>query len=142
MLAIGTVVGLAVLAGLVVFFFRTRSKDLLEEKMSKRRATCRLVSRADYIEGMNEIPVSLALSDTTIYYENSDLDAMFDLSRIDEIEYDDESATGRSVPAGCRALRLRAHGTAFEFVMPAAEIAKWQQALPARVVGAPTARAV
>ena len=46
------------------------------------------------------------------------------------MEYDDELTIGRSVPAGARALRLRSHGTSFEFVMPTAETAKWESVLP------------
>ncbi len=135
MLAIGTVIGVVVLAVLIWFFLRTRSKDLLEEMMQKRRGSCRLVSRADYVEAMQKLPVALSLSADTLYYENADLQASFELSRIDEIEYDDELATGRSIAPGSRAMRLRSHGTTFEFVMPAAEIAKWQAALPPRQGG-------
>ena len=63
------------------------------------------------------------------------LQASIDLSVIEEVEYDDELATGRSVPDGHRALRLRSHGAAFEFIMPAAEALKWQAALPGRQAG-------
>jgi hypothetical protein len=127
-----TVVGIVVLAVLIWFFVRTRSKDLITELMEKRRANSRIVSRADYVEGMNSMPVALSVTADSLYYENPDLQATFELARIDEIEYDDELSTGRSVPPGTRALRLRSHGAAFEFVMPAAEIAKWQSVLPQR----------
>ncbi len=136
MLATGTVIGVVVLAVLIWFFLRTRSQDLLAEMMEKRRGSCKLVSRADYVEGMQKLPVAICLSDANLYYENPDLQASFELARIDEVEYDDELATGRSIPEGSRALRLRSHGTTFEFVMPAAEIVKWQAALPARRSGA------
>jgi hypothetical protein len=132
MLETVTVVGVVVLAILIWFFVRTRSKDLITELMEKRRANSRIVSRADYVEGMNSMPVALSVTADSLYYENPDLQATFELERIDEIEYDDELATGRSVPPGTRALRLRSHGAAFEFVMPAAEIAKWQSVLPQR----------
>lgn len=142
MLATGTVIGVVVLAVLIWFFLRTRSQDLLAEMMEKRRGSSRVVSRADYVEGMQVIPVAISLSDSNLFYENSDMQASFELARIEEVEYDDELATGRSVSEGSRALRLRSHGTAFEFVMPAAEIAKWQAALPARRAGTTTAKAV
>jgi hypothetical protein len=132
MLVTVTVVGIVVLAVLIWFFVRTRSKDLITELMEKRRAKSRIVSRADYVEGMNSMPVALSVTAESLYYENPDLQATFELARIDEIEYDDELATGRSVPNGTRALRLRSHGASFEFVMPAAEIAKWQSVLPQR----------
>lgn len=137
-----TVVGIVVLAGLIWFFLRTRSKDQLAELMEKRRASSRAVSRAEYVDGMNHIPVALSLSNDTLYYENVDLQANFELARIDEVEYDNELATGHSVPATCRVMRLRIHGSMFEFVMPSAEIAKWQQVLPSTRVTQPTAKAV
>jgi|SwirhirootsSR3_FD_contig_81_1345655_length_674_multi_1_in_0_out_0_1 hypothetical protein len=127
-----TVVGLVVLAGLIVLFMRTRSKDLIDELMNKRRATSKLVSRADYVEGLERMSVALALTDDTFYYENPDFQAVFELRTIDEIEYDDELATGRSVEHGCRALRLRSHGTTFEFILAPDVCAKWMEALPAR----------
>lgn len=142
MLETATVVGVVVLAVLVWFFMRTRSSDLLAEIMEKRRGSSRIVSRAEYMDGMNHFAVALALTDDMFYYENPDLQASFALANIDEIEYDDELATGRSVATGCRVMRLRSHGQTFEFCMPNADIAKWQQALPARRAGAPTAKAV
>ena len=142
MLATGTVIGVVVLAILIWFFLRTRSQDLLAEMMEKRRGSSRVISRADYVEGMQKLPVAISLTDANLYYENTDLQASFELARIDEVEYDDELATGRSVPEGSRAMRLRSHGTAFEFVMPTAEIAKWQVALPARRTGTTAAKAV
>ena len=132
MLETVTVIGIVVLAILIWFFVRARSKDLITELMEKRRANSRIVSRADYVEGMNSMPVALSATAESLYYENTDLQATFELARIDEIEYDDELSTGRSLPPGTRALRLRSHGAAFEFVMPAAEIAKWQSVLPQR----------
>jgi len=137
-----TVVGLVVLAALVILFLKARSTDRLEDLMKKRRATSRLVSRAEYVEGMEHIPVVLALTTDTFYYENSDLDARFELDRIEEIEYDDELATGHSVAHGCRVLRLRSHGTAFDFVLSPEDCQKWTVALPPRRINEPTARAV
>jgi hypothetical protein len=135
MLGTVTVVGIVVLAVLIWLFIRTRSQDLITELMEKRRTSSRLVSRAEYMEGMNSFPVAISLSDTNLFYENPDLQASFELSRLDEIEYDDELATGHSVPPGSRALRLRSHGAMFEFVMPAGEIAKWEPILPPRRSG-------
>jgi hypothetical protein len=141
-LATMTIVGLIVAAALVLYFLKVRQKDLVSALMEKRRASSRLVSRADYVEGVEQIPVALSLTNTALYYENPDLEASFDLDRLDEIEYSGELATGRAVPNGCRVLRLRSHGTAFEFVMENAEAAKWAAALPARSYGQPTAQAV
>src|ERR1700753_657548 len=104
-----TVLGLVVLAALIWLFLRTRSSDLIEEMMTKRRASCQIVTRGDYVEGINHIPVALALTSDTIYYENPDIQASLELARIDEVEYDDELSTGKDVAHG-RALRLRSHG--------------------------------
>lgn len=127
-----TVVGAIVLLGLLWLFFRTRTQDLLVEMMEKRRATSKLVTQGDYVEGMEHMAVVMALTDTTFFYENADLQASFELPTVDEVEYDDELATGKNVPQGTQVMRLRCHGTAFEFVMPNVDIAKWQAALPAR----------
>lgn len=131
-LGIITVVGLAVLAVLVVVFLKVRQKDLLEAIMKKRQADAKVVSRAEYVEGANSIPVAMALTQNAIYYENPDLEASFDLDRIEEIEYSDDLATGRTVHAGKHVLRLRSHGATFEFLMDDADEKKWEQALPAR----------
>jgi hypothetical protein len=136
-----TVAGLVVAVVLVWFFLRTRSSDLLGEMMDKRRPSARIVSRADYVEGMEKIPVALALTNDQFYYENPDLQASFDLNRIDEVEYTDELSTGKEVAHGCSALRLRSHGTVFEFVMPAAECAKWKALLTPRQLGQAAAQA-
>lgn len=140
MLGTITVVLVVVLAVLVVFFLRTRRKDQIAEMLEKRRGTSKLVSSAGYVEGLETMPVALALTANEFYYENPDLQASFDLNRIDEVEYDGELSTGRPVDAGNRVLRLRSHGTTFEFVMPQAEMAKWQAALPPRRMDQPTAR--
>jgi hypothetical protein len=140
-LAILTVVGVIVLAVLVVVYLKMRQRDLLGAFMEKRRASAKLVSRADYIEGAETIPVALALTADTFYYENPDMEASFDLNRIDEIEYSDELMTGKNHGENCRVLRLRSHGTAFEFLVDRAESRKWETALPARTLG-PVARAV
>lgn len=137
-----TIVGLIVVAALVLYFLKVRQKDLISALMEKRRPTSVLVSRADYVEGVEHMPVALSLTSTALFYENPDLEASFDLDRIDEIEYSGELATGRAIAKGCCVLRLRSHGTAFEFVLEPTEAAKWRAALPARSYGQLTAQAV
>ena len=137
-----TIVGLIVAAALVLYFLKVRQKDLISALMEKRRSGSRLVTRADYVEGVEQIPVALSLTADTLYYENQDLEASFELDRLDEIEYSDELATGRAVHRGCRVLRLRSHGAAFEFVMEGGDAAKWAAALPARSYGRTAAQAV
>ena len=134
-LATLTIVGVIVLAVLVVVFLKVRQRDLLGAIMEKRRASSKLVSRADYVEGAETIPVALALTDGTFYYENPDMESSLDLDRIDEIEYSDELMTGKNHGEDCRVLRLRSHGTAFEFLVERAESKKWESALPSRTLG-------
>jgi hypothetical protein len=135
-----TIVGLVALAALIWLFIRLRSKDLIEEKMARRRGSARLVSRADFLEGRERIPVALALTSESIVYENPDLDASLDLMQIDEIEYDDETSTGQVLDG--KALRLRSHGHTFEFVLDPDSTGKWKAMLPARRIGQGTAQAV
>ena len=78
-----TVVGLVVLAALIWVFLRMRMKDHLDEMMAKRRGSCRIVSRADFLEGMEKIPVSLALDNDALHYENADLQAALELRHVD-----------------------------------------------------------
>jgi hypothetical protein len=135
-----TIVGVVVLAALIWLFIRTRSKDLLDEMMVKRRASSKVVSRADFIEGPNRIPVVLSCTSDRITYENSDLDAFLETKNIDEVEYDDETSTGRSVHG--RVFRLRSHGHVFEFEVDAAAAKQFEAALPARQTTADHKQAV
>jgi hypothetical protein len=134
-LATLTILGVLALAVLVVVFLKLRQKDLIGAYVDKRKPNAKVVSRADYVEGAEKIPVALSLTGDTFYYENPDLEASFELNRIDEIEYSDELATGKSHDANTRVLRLRSHGTTFEFLIDRAESAKWEAALPARTLG-------
>lgn len=136
-----TIVGLIVLAVLVVVFLKVRQKDMIATLLEKRRGSARLVSRADYVEGRESIPVAMALTNDSLYYENADLEASFELSRIDEIEYADDLATGKSHGADTRVLRLRSHGATFEFLMDKADAKKWEASLPPRTLGSVNAHA-
>ena len=137
-----TVVGLVVLAALIIFFIRTRSQDLLAEIVAKRKAGSQVVCRAEYVEGIQKIPVAISLAGETFHYENPDLQASFDLPMIDEIEYDDELSTGRPVEQGCRVLRLRSHGTTFDFILEPGDCQQWMRALPPRRLGSAAQQAV
>jgi hypothetical protein len=138
-----TVVGLVVLAGLVLLFVRTRERDLIAEIISKRKQSSKLATRGEYMEGMQRIPVALSVTETAVYYQNPDLDASLDLEQVEEVEYDrDELATGRAVPHGYNALRLRSHGHTFEFLLTLAEAQQWAAVLPPRHADEPAARAV
>lgn len=135
MAELATVVGVLVLAGLIVVYLKLRQKDIIGALLEKRRSGAKLVCRADYVEGAELIPVAMALTNDSLYYENTDLEASFELNRIDEIEYSDELMTGKNHRDDARVLRLRSHGTAFEFLIDRAEAPKWQAALPPRTLG-------
>jgi hypothetical protein len=127
-----TAVGVVVLAILIWVYFRLRSKDLVEEVLAKYKSSARVCSRACLLEGMEQIPVALAMTADSINYENRDLQASIDLSVIEEVEYDDETSTGHTVPG--KVLRLRAHNHLFEFTLDMAAAKQWEAALPARRV--------
>jgi hypothetical protein len=125
-----TIIGLVVLAALIWVFIHLRGKDRVEEVLAKHRGSARACSRACLLEGMEQIPVALVLTADAIFYENSDLQASIELPLVEEIEYDDETATGHTVPG--KVLRLRAHNHVFEFTLDLATAKQWEAALPAR----------
>jgi hypothetical protein len=125
-----TIVGLVVLVALIWVFVRLRGKDRIEEVLAKQRGSARVCSRACLLEGMEEIAVALVLTADAINYENSDLQASIELPLVEEIEYDDETATGHTVPG--KVLRLREHNHVFEFTLDLATAKQWEAALPAR----------
>lgn len=133
MLSLGTltVVGVVVAGALVVLLMRFRLQDKLQSIEARRRGEASLVTRAHFVEGLERMPVVLSLIGEKFCYDNADLEACLDLPHVEEIEYDDETATGHSVTPG-KALRLRSHGHAFEFILDHASSAKWESALPAR----------
>jgi len=125
-----TVVGVVVLVALLVVFLRVRAQDQLEALIAKKKSSSRLVCRAQFVEGLERIPVALSITDDTVNYENSDLQAALGLNVIDEVEYDDETATGHSVVG--KALRLRSHGHTFEFILDNATARQLSDLLPPR----------
>jgi hypothetical protein len=135
-------IGVVVVVALVFVFQSMRRNDRLGDLLKKRAAGAKVQSRAAHVEANHLVPVALTLTDDSIYYENADLEASFELSRIDEIEYDDELVTGKHIEGKCRALRLRSHGSAFEFVLQPGDCEKWMNALPPRRMGDEAAQAV
>jgi hypothetical protein len=135
-LEVVSIVGVVVLVALTVLYLKLRRKDQIGAMIDKRKGTAKLVSRADYVEGREEMPVALSLTADTFYYENPDLEASFDLNRIDEVEYADDLATGHEIRhTGVRVLRLRSHGAVFEFLLEKGDCDKWMAALPPRTYG-------
>jgi hypothetical protein len=105
--------------------------DRIEALNEKRRATSRLVSRGELVDGNRHLQVALAVTQETFYYENADMQASIDLQWVREIEYDNELATG-TVPAAGKVLRLRTNSQTFEFVLPEELVARWHMNLPPR----------
>lgn len=136
-----SIVGLIAVAGLAWFFVRTRSADLLEATIAKRRPGSKIATRAELVEGINHIPVALSLTDNKIQYENTDMEAELELDRIEEVEYDDELSIGKGVENG-QVLRLRSHGRAVEFIIDAPVAQQWKTALPPHRIGGPHASAM
>lgn len=129
-LEIITIGGVVVLAVLLWIYFRLRSSDRIEEIMAKHRGSASVCSRANLVEGMEMIPVAVALKGDAIYYENADIQASIELPLIEEVEYDDETATGHTLPGNV--LRIRAHNHVFEFALDLPTSRQWETALPAR----------
>lgn len=129
-LGTATIVGVVVLAILLWIFLRLRSADRVDEVLARYRSSARASSRANLVEGMEMIPVALALTGDAILYENADIQASIDLPLIEEVEYDDETGTGHAVVG--KVLRIRAHNHVFEFVLDAPSARQWETALPAK----------
>ena len=127
-LSIGGVVIVAVLAWNLM---RRFAADGVGRFKDSRRASSRLVSSAEFIDGSRHLPISLALNDRALYYENADMQASLDLDWIQEVEYENELVTGQHIGHG-KVLRLRCFSQVFEFIIPSEAVQQWQGVLPAR----------
>jgi hypothetical protein len=126
-----TLAGVVVLVVLLWIYLRMRSKDRIDEILAKHRGSASVCTRANLMEGMEMIPVALALKNDAIYYENSDIQgSSIELALIEEVEYDDETATGHTMPG--KVLRIRAHNHVFEFALDLPTARQWEAALPSR----------
>ena len=111
--------------------YRRFGADRLAQFSDRRRGGSRMVGRGQFVDGNRHLEVALAVTDSTLFYENSDMQASLDLQWIREIEYDNELATGSAVGGG-RVLRLRSDSQTFEFVVPNDSATRWQLVLPSR----------
>ena len=123
-------------AGVVVAFlgwnlYHRLGSDRLEGFTERRRGSSRMVGRGEFVDGNRHLAVALAVTHSTLFYENRDMQASLDLQWVREIEYDTELATGGTVP-GSKVLRLRSDSQTFEFVLPDDSVARWHLVLPAR----------
>jgi hypothetical protein len=105
--------------------------DRITAFSDKRRPTSRVVSRGELVDGSRHMEVALALTQSTFFYENADLQASLDLQWISEVEYDTHLSTGAAAANG-KVLRLRCYSQVFEFVVPDDSVARWHMMLPPR----------
>jgi len=113
--------------------YRRFGLDRIAELNERRRTTSRMVSRGEFVDGNRHLAVALAVTQSTFFYENSDMQASLDLQWVREIEYDTELATGLVVDGG-KVLRMRSDSQTFEFVLPNDVVARWHMMLPPRRV--------
>ena len=131
MLAWLSIAGVGVLAFLCWNLYRRFGADRIGALSEKRRPTSRFVSRGAFVDGSRHTEVALALTGSTFFYENADMQASLELQWVSEIEYDTELATGTTPPTG-KVLRLRSNSQTFEFVLPEELVARWHMMLPPR----------
>jgi hypothetical protein len=105
-----------------------RYDDPLEAVLKRRTGSFKLTGRAKFVEGVDTLPVAIALDDRFFYYENPDMQASIAIDSIDEIEYADELSFGKTVTSG-GVMRLRMHGQTFEFIVSRQDGAKWKTCL-------------
>lgn len=126
-----TVVAAAVVAVLGWYLYHRFGSDRIAELNESRRTSSRMVSRGEFVDGNRHMPVALAVTQSTFFYENADMQASLDLQWVREIEYDTELATGSAIGAG-KVLRLRSNSQTFEFVLPEDMVTRWNVVLPPR----------
>ena len=126
-----TVAAVVVIALLGWNLYRRFATDRIAAFNERRRPESKIVGRGEFVDGNRHLDVALALTKTTLFYENSDMEASIDLQWVREIEYDTELATGLAIADG-RVLRLRSHSQTFEFVLPRDLVTRWYMQLPPR----------
>ena len=111
--------------------YRRFGTDRIAAFNERRRAGSKIVGRGEFVDGNRHLDVALALTQETLYYENSDMEASIDLQWVREVEYDTELATGLAIENG-KVLRLRSNSQTFEFVLPQELVTRWHLLLPPR----------
>lgn len=134
MMALLSIAAGVVAALLVWNLVRRFGNDRIGALMEKRRATSRLVSRGELVDGNRHLDVALAVTQSTLFYETANMQASIDLQWIREIEYDTALATG-TAPAAGKVLRLRSNSQTLEFVLAADVLPRWHLMLPPRRAG-------
>jgi hypothetical protein len=120
--------------------YRRFGTDRIAVFNDRRRGTSRMVGGGEFVDGNRHLDVALAVTQSTFFYENADMQASLELQWLREIEYDTELATGSAVPGG-KVLRLRSDSQTFEFVVPNDTVARWHMMLPPRRAMSPAVAA-
>ena len=130
LLALWTLTGIMTVALLGWLLQREFLKDRFAAIFARGR-DARVASRAALVDGGQKIDVALMLqpSEIVFFTASSELEAHIDIDRIDEVEYDNELATGGQIDKG-QVLRLRSHGQAYEFLLDDRAAASWASHLP------------
>jgi hypothetical protein len=131
-----TIAAVVVVAFLGWNLYRRLGVDRIAALNERRRASSRMVSPGEFVDGNRHLAVALAVTPSTFFYENADMQASLDLQWVREIEYDTELATGLAVSSG-KVLRMRSGSQTFEFVLPNDVAARWHMMLPPRRAAAP-----
>jgi hypothetical protein len=131
MMALLSIVALVFVGFLGWNLYRRFGVDRIKGLNEVRRPSSRLVGRGEFVDGNRHIEVALAVTQSTLFYENADMQASIDLQWVREIEYDTELATGKQVTGG-KVLRLRSNSQTFEFVLPNEMVPRWHMMLPPR----------
>ena len=124
-------VAIVAAAFLIRMLYRRLGTRSIGEFNEQRRAEARLVTPGEYVDGNRRMPVAMALTPSTLFYENSDMAATLDLQFVREIDYDSALGTGGDVP-GSKVLRLRSGSQTFEFVIADEHVPRWHMHLPPR----------
>lgn len=126
-----SMIAIGVVALLCWNLYRRFGFDRIAALSEKRRPTSRMVSRGEFVDGSRHMEVALALTRSTFFYENADMQASLELQWVSEVEYDTHLATGLAA-AGGKVLRLRCYSQAFEFILPDDVVPRWHLMLPPR----------
>jgi len=131
MVTVLSLVAVVAVAFLSWSLYRRFGADQIGEFNENRRSSSRMVGRGEFVDGNRHLAVALAVTQSTFFYENRDMQASLDLQWVREIEYDTELATGSAV-AGGKILRMRSDSQTFEFVLPNDTVPRWHLMLPPR----------
>lgn len=126
-----SVIALGVVGALAAYLYRQGGPSRIDAIARQRGPTSRLVTSGEFVDGSRHLKVALALTDTVLFYEDSDVQAYLDLQWITEIDYDTRLATGHAIEHG-KVLRIRCNSQLFEFILPDDVVPAWQAMLPSR----------